>query len=170
MDANALILTLILAAGQPDVQQLGSPQFKVRVAAHERLTKSLDAHILAILIGERSDDAEIRCRCQQLASAWYRKHAETLVRQLVPQGWNQHPWIEPNLLPYGCGQHYLQLADKSGITFRGSPQYERWSEATRLYLVCLVANRQPTAEIIERFCEAEEAWRQLNNLPPHKGK
>ena len=83
--AIALLLIATTAAadpksGTPDelVQQLGHPRFAVREAAARRLVELGGAAVPALLAGSRSDDEEVRSRCQALlpqakAADWRRR-------------------------------------------------------------------------------------------------
>lgn len=151
-----------------EVEKLGSLSFKQREAANGKLAANIDHAIIALHFGEKHKDPEIACRCKLLVDQWYKRHAAKLANRLIPNGWDDLPWIDPNILSYGCGQHYLALADKTGRKFENTPKYERWSFAMRLYLIDLIAARQPTAETIQLACDEHRAWCKAHGLhvPP----
>jgi hypothetical protein len=146
----------------------GSPRFSVRDAASKRLELLADYAPSIILAGESSADAEIATRCRTVMNHWYQRHAAEIVDRLQPAiGW---PWCDS--LTMNCmdangtlmelewdrrdwnlhdRQPFLALAQQQGYP-PGHP-WNAYREATRLWLIELVAQRRDAAYFLRCLCE-----------------
>jgi hypothetical protein len=155
------ILTAIVLALIP---KLGHDDFKHREKASAGLARLLDFCPEPIIANEYHANPEIAQRCKMLADKWYAKHAEELVDDLIPKGWDRFPWIdslgwlegvwEPSTA--SRTQHYLKLAQKLlPPNYNSGYPWPAYSMATRLYLVDLIRARIDTKPIIEKMIEGD---------------
>jgi hypothetical protein len=146
----------------------GSPRYSVRQAASSGLQLLSDYAPAVILAGESSIDAETAVRCQAVMNRWYQRHAAEIVDRLEPAiGW---PWCDS--LTTNCTdqtgtplelewdrrawnlhdrQRFLTLAQQQG--FPPGHAWNAYREATRLWLIELVAQRRDAAYFLRCLCE-----------------
>jgi len=146
----------------------GSPRFSVRQAASTRLEVLADYAPSVILAGESSADPEIATRCRAVMNRWYAKHAVEIVDRLEPAiGW---PWCDSltlsctdqhgTLLELDWDRHNWNLHDRQRFLTQAQQQgfppghpWNAWREATRLWLIELVAQRRDAAYFLRCLCE-----------------
>ncbi len=150
MTAAAIILVLLT----------GHDSFRVREAASVSLKRMGGLALSAIMVGENSSDPETRCRCKKLADDWFRANAVRLASEVEPgAGW---PWLDGTTYSPGYPltqdglAHYLGIA-RTTHCYDG-PLWPASSEATRLLVIDLIANRQPWQMIVGRLRAGHVAW------------
>lgn len=135
---------------------LSHDRFAIREAASTYLAERTDAALPALVLLERSPDAEVSYRAGVLVTGWIQDHADELSRTLLPTGWTCHLWIlsrPPEACwPTGLGDwwsevecRYLSLVPAKVESFE--PDWLRYREATRLLVRDLIARRVPAATI-----------------------
>jgi hypothetical protein len=160
---QALTLTTLIC-----VTLTGSQRYSVRQAASSRLELLSEFAPAVILAGESSRDAETAARCRAVMNRWYQRHATEIVAHLEPAiGW---PWCDSltmyctdqtgtvmNLewergdLNLHDRQRFLILAQQQGYP-PGHP-WNAYREATRLWLIELVAQRRDAVYFLRCLCE-----------------
>ena len=160
---QALTLTTLIF-----VTLAGSPRFSVRQAASKNLELLAEFAPSVILAGESSADAEIAGRCRAVMNRWYQRHADEIVECLEPAiGW---PWcdsltmsctdqsgtlleLEWDRRPWNLHdrQRFLTQAQHQG--FPPGHAWNAWREATRLWLIELVAQRRDATYFLRCLCE-----------------
>lgn len=159
----------------PLVLSLGASDWRVRETAHAKLAKDSDAAIVAILLGEQSDDPEIARRCKQLAAPWFRRHADRLVNAYKPTGWSRWPSIEHVewviAMPDGWSDVSVAYTLMAGEKFKHPHNWRVPCEATRLYFRDLIAARVDKGRILSLlafFCQGDRifcAWNETKVEP-----
>lgn len=140
------------------VTLLGDSSFIVRERAMGRLFKLVDYAPHVLLVAERSPIPEIAQRAQIVVSKWIKDNAGELVWRELPDNWEEFPWIGRNdeYEDHEFQDIWLGAVDKAASN--KAPTWDRWRRAARLYLVELVASRQPVRKIIQELCFMEIRW------------
>jgi hypothetical protein len=150
------------------VALLGHPAYRIREASHCHLQRlgSLPIRLLASA-GECHADPEIAARSKLLVDCWLRKHADEIVDGMRPRGWQRLPWLA---LPDFEGKlSYSGEAAGYVLGFGGAPEYENWSEATRLYLLGRITCREfDPWKFVRQIAERQRQWCRDTNavIPP----
>jgi hypothetical protein len=170
------LLTLIM------VVLAGSQSFRVREAASKRLEVLSEVAPGVILAGETHADPEIRKRCKTVMDKWYARHAAELVDALEPAiGWPWCDSLtlsctdqNGTLLELEWCRDGWNLADRTrflaeaqhcewrkkddgsdwyGPTKQYAHPWNAWREATRLWMIELIAQRRDVAYFLRCLCE-----------------
>jgi hypothetical protein len=153
---------------------LGSPSYRQREAATRALQSALPAAVPYLEAADGHRDQEIARRVQRLLARHRREQAEQLASALVPKGWKQHPWITFQRSDGTCPEDDRCLRDWCLRTAMGRspcspPAWQAYREATRLYLLHLLLERQVTpAEarlLLEDMAEQERQWVREHGRP-----
>ena len=160
---EALVICVVL---------LGSPSFRTREAAQQRLVKLDSISLPALLAGESHSDPEIASRCTSIIGKWYERHAlEILERHLPKSGkWPWMAWLDVddswsyNGIMGSDGCYYrpqMELLRSQG-NFDGGPEWPLWREGARLHFLDQIRQRRGIRYELLMMQECEARWRAKN--------
>lgn len=78
------------------IAQLGSPNYPTRQRTADAIEASLPASLPVVLVGLRSDDAEIRVRCERLAAICRQRLFEWTMFTLIYADFANGVWLPDN--------------------------------------------------------------------------
>jgi hypothetical protein len=162
----------------------GSPSFRVREAASKGLCRMSEACPQVVLNGERSQDPEVRERCRQVMNRWYMRHAAKLVDAMEPavgwpwcdslggpfrdeDGWEMEICMDRSAWNLEDRKRFLTLAQKEG--YPPGHAWNAYREATRRWLVELVAQRKDAAYFLRCLVEGHLQQCRHYGYPPRYG-
>jgi hypothetical protein len=147
---------------------LGHPSFSVREAAHAQLARLAPLIWPMLAAWENADDPEIAAHCRALVDQHWRSlpltEKQSIAAQLRPAGWQKLPWLSS--LPE-WNHYYLDRAMSGGFG-AGGPDWPGYREATRLWLLDMVAAGYTPRELLpllEAMANGDREWCRKNGKP-----
>jgi hypothetical protein len=144
----------------------GSQDYRTRDAATRRLIHLADIAIIQLVAGEHSSAPEIRARCRPIVDAWHRRHAGELLDEMLER--KPAPWLD--MLPEDYpGREFIvwplvSEVHQHGGYGTGAPAWPDYSEASRRWLLGLVAARIDVGPILDRMRANQQEYCRTHGL------